>query len=95
VRALDSQTLSTSATCFQSDGDGRRAGLKICSVHSARTYLGRGGFAHVKLLEERVGREAATRWAQAAKVACWVARAPATLASEARVTGHLARSHGA
>jgi hypothetical protein len=29
VRALDSQTLSTTATCFQCDGDGRRAGLKI------------------------------------------------------------------
>jgi hypothetical protein len=31
VRALDSQTLSTTATCFQCDGDGRRAGLKIRS----------------------------------------------------------------
>ena len=29
VRTLDSQTLSTTATCFQCDGDGRRAGLKI------------------------------------------------------------------
>jgi hypothetical protein len=32
VRALDSQTLSTTATCFQFDGDGRRAGLKIGSA---------------------------------------------------------------
>jgi hypothetical protein len=31
VRALDSQTLSITATCFQRDGDGRRAGLKIRS----------------------------------------------------------------
>ena len=31
MRALDSQTLSTTATCFQCDGDGRRAGLKIRS----------------------------------------------------------------
>ena len=29
MRALDPQTLSTTATCFQCDGDGRRAGLKI------------------------------------------------------------------
>jgi hypothetical protein len=31
VRALDSQTLSTTATCFQRHADGRRAGLKIRS----------------------------------------------------------------
>ena len=31
MRALDSQTLSTTATCFQCHGDGRRAGLKIRS----------------------------------------------------------------
>jgi hypothetical protein len=31
VRALDSQTLSTTATCFQRHIDGRRAGLKIRS----------------------------------------------------------------
>ena len=31
MRALDSQTLSTTATCFQYDGDGRRTGLKIRS----------------------------------------------------------------
>ena len=31
MRALDSQTLSTTATCFQCDGDGRRTGLKIRS----------------------------------------------------------------
>jgi hypothetical protein len=29
VRALESQTLSTTATCFQCDGDGSRTGLKI------------------------------------------------------------------
>ena len=29
---LDSQTLSTTTTCFQCDGDGRRAGLKILWV---------------------------------------------------------------
>ena len=31
MRALDSQTLSITATCFQYDGDGRRTGLKIRS----------------------------------------------------------------
>ena len=31
MRALDSQTLSTTATCFQCHGDGRRTGLKIRS----------------------------------------------------------------
>ena len=31
VLALDSQTLSTTATCFQCDGYGRRTGLKIRS----------------------------------------------------------------
>ena len=31
MRALDSQSLSTTATCFQCDGDGRRTGLKIRS----------------------------------------------------------------
>ena len=32
MRALDSQTLSTTATCFQCHGYGRRTGLKIRSV---------------------------------------------------------------
>ncbi len=31
VLALDSQTLSTSATCFECHGNGRRTGLKIRS----------------------------------------------------------------
>ena len=31
MRALDSQTLSITATCFQCHGYGRRAGLKIRS----------------------------------------------------------------
>ena len=31
MRALDSQTLSTTATCFQYHEDGRRTGLKIRS----------------------------------------------------------------
>ena len=31
MRALDSQTLSTTATCFQCDDYGRRSGLKIRS----------------------------------------------------------------
>ena len=31
MRALDSQTLSTTPTCFQRHGYGRRAGLKIRS----------------------------------------------------------------
>jgi hypothetical protein len=29
VTALKTRTLSTTATCFQCDGDGRRAGLKM------------------------------------------------------------------
>jgi hypothetical protein len=48
VRALESQTLSTTATCFQCDGDGRRAGLEIrCVCHPTkcpRSVRSRGRF---------------------------------------------------
>jgi hypothetical protein len=51
VGALDSQTLRTTATCFQCDGDGRRSGLKIRSskegVGSSPTFVPEG--CHVEL----------------------------------------------
>ena len=58
--ALDSQTLSTTATCFQCDGDGRRAGLKIRSsqegVGSSPTFGTQTDFANQLRKCRGVGR---------------------------------------
>ncbi len=42
MRALELQTLSTTATCSQRDGDGRSTGLKIrlSDTHIPRVHLG-------------------------------------------------------
>jgi hypothetical protein len=75
VRASDSQTLSTPATCFQCDAYGRRTGLKIRHApgspgvdcfhrHRGRAAISFGNFtrmAHARLLYDYLETEKAER----------------------------------
>src|SRR5271166_3430423 len=96
VRALDLQTLSTTATCFQCDGDGRRAGLKIrwgnTRVGSSPTfgtiYLGRIATCRFAPRGNKVGNGVAVtlepqRWLEFRSAAEATAFSSATTASDA------------